>query len=394
MKRATRITSISVAILAAATLAACSSSKSGGGSGSGSGSSTGAGSGGVDAAGLAQAKALVAQYDTAPTKIPQSVALPSKPPAGKTLAFLVQEGVSSNALIGNAEKEAVQAIGWNYVEIPYDGSNPATLQAAFATALTKHADVVNLTAIPTSLFGASTLAAYKSAHVPIIVGAEAPLPPANDPVIQSGDADGPSTFQQAAKVVAAWFVADSGGKGNAVIESVPSLSVIPPWIDEFKSEVQTLCPTQCGVQVVNATLTQATSPGQNGTLLTSALRRNPNYKYLLFSDATFASGINSALSSAGLSDIRVGGSDFQSEQAAALRAHTQAAWTGVSLQNLAYGNVDYAIRAVMGVPLTSNNDQLPIELVTAANIGNQTTFNQPTDSLQQYEKIWQVASTS
>ena len=382
MNRATRITGIAVAAVAATVLAACSSSKS---------SDGGSGSGGVDAAGLTQAKAIVSQFDTAPSKIPQSVPLPTKPPAGKTLAFLVQQGVASNALIGNAEKAAVQAIGWNFVEIPYDGSNPATLQAAFSIALAKHADVVNLTAIPTSLFGASTIAAYKSAGVPIVVGAEAPVPPAGDPVIQSGDADGPSTFQQAAKVVAAWFVADSGGKGKAVIESVPSLSVIPPWVDEFKSEVSTLCPKLCAVQVVNATLTQATSPGQNGTLLTSALRRNPSYKYLLFSDATFASGINAALSSAGLTDVKVGGSDFQSEQAAALRSHTQAAWTGVSLQNLAYGNVDYALRAVEHAPLTSNNDQLPIELVTADNIGSQTTFNQPADSLQQYLKIWQVA---
>jgi ribose transport system substrate-binding protein len=369
-------------MLAAGMLAACNSADAGGSSGSGA----------VDSTGLTQAKAIVAQYNSAPTKIPQTVPLPSKPPTGKTLAFLVQQGVSANALVGNAEKAAVQGIGWNFVEIPYDGSNPATLQAAFSTALSKHADVVNLTAIPTSLFGASTLAAYKSAHVPIVVGAEAPVPPAGDPVIQTGDPDGPATFQLAAKVVAAWFVADSGGKGSAVIESVPTLSVIGTWVDEFKSEVSTLCPKLCKVQVVNATLTQATSPGENGTLLTSTLRRNPSYKYLFFSDATFASGINSALSSAGLTDIKVGGSDFQSEQAAALRSHTQAAWTGVSLQNLAYGNVDYALRAVEGAPLTTNNDQLPIELVTPENIGDQTTFNQPADSLQQYEKLWQGPS--
>lgn len=384
MKTATRITGVSGALFAAAMLAACSSS------GSGSGPS-GSSAGGVDTAGLAKAKAIVAQFHAAPKQIPQTVPLPSKPPTGKTLAFLVQQGVSSNALIGNAEKAAVQALGWKYVEIPYDGSNPATLQAAFATALSRHANVVTLTAIPTSLFGKSTISNYQRAGVPIVVGAEAPVPPPNNPVVQTGDADGPATFQQAAKVVAAWFVADSGGEGNAVVESVPSLSVIPPWVNEFKSEVHALCPKLCGVQVVNATLTQATSPGQNGTLVTSALRRNPSYKYLLFSDATFASGINAALSSAGLTDIKVGGSDYQSEQAAALRSHTQAAWTGVSLQNLAYGNVDYAVRAVMHAPLTSNNDQLPIELMTPSNIGNQTTFNQPPDSLQQYEKIWHVA---
>jgi hypothetical protein len=345
----------------------------------------------VDAAGLAQAKAIVAKFNKPPTTIGQTVPLPKPPAAGKTLAFLVQQGVPSNALIGNSEREAAKAIGWKYVEIPYDGSNPATLQSAFNSALTRGATATTLTAIPTSVFGASTIAAYKKAGVPIIVGAEAPVPPSG-PVIY-GDADGPATFVQAAKTVAAWFVSDSGGSGKAVIENVPSLTVIPPWISAFQAEVKTLCPKLCGVKVVNSTLTQAVSPGQNGALLAATLKRNPSYKYLLFSDATFSSGINSALASAGLNGIKIGGSDFQSEQASALRSKTQSAWTGVSLQQLAYGNVDYALRAVEGAPLTTNNDDLPIELVTSANIGSQTTFNLPANSLQQYEKIWKVPVT-
>ena len=73
------------------------------------------------------------------------------------------------------------------------------------SALTQHATAVTLTAIPTSVFGASVIAAYQRAGVPIIVGAEAPVPPPSKEVY--GDADGPATFQEAAKVVAAWFVA-------------------------------------------------------------------------------------------------------------------------------------------------------------------------------------------
>jgi ribose transport system substrate-binding protein len=370
-------------ILAAAIalLAGCSSSKA----------DSGSSSSGVDAAGVSQAKAIVAKFNKPPATIGQTVPLPKAPPAGKTLAFLVQEGVPSNALIGQAEGAAAKAIGWKYIEIPYDGSNPATLQSAFNSALIQHATAVTLTAIPTSVFGTSIVAAYQRAGVPIIVGAEAPVPPPSKEIY--GDADGPTTFAQAAKVVAAWFVADSGGQGKAVIENVSSLTVIPIWVDAFQAEVKALCPKLCAVKVVNATLTEAVSPGQNGSLLATALERSPGYKYLLFSDATFASGINSALASAGLTGIKIGGSDFQVEQAAALRSHTQAAWTGVSLQQLAYGDVDYALRAVEGVPLTTNNNTLPIELMTSANIGNQTTFNQPANSLQQYEKIWKVPVT-
>jgi ribose transport system substrate-binding protein len=366
---------------AIALLAGCSSSGS-------SGSASGSNSGAVDAAGVAQAKAIVAKFNNPPAGIGQTVPLPKAPPAGKTLAFLVQEGVPSNALIGQAEGAAAKAIGWKYIEIPYDGSNPATLQSAFNSALIKHATAVTLTAIPTSVFGASIIAAYQRAGVPIIVGAEAPVPPPSKEIY--GDADGPATFVEAAKVVAAWFVADSDGQGKAVIENVSSLTVIPIWVDAFQAEVKALCPKLCAVKVVNATLTEAVSPGQNGSLLASALQSSRGYKYLLYSDATFATGINTALASAGLTGIKIGGSDFQVEQAAALRSHTQAAWTGVSLQQLAYGNVDYALRAVEGAPLTTNNNTLPIELMTSTNIGSQTTFNQPADSLQQYEKIWQV----
>lgn len=377
---AVRTTYLFLAV-ATALLAGCSSS----------GSDSGSSSGSVDAAGVSQAKAIVAKFNKPPATIGQTVPLPKAPPAGKTLAFLVQEGVPSNALIGQAEGVAAKAIGWKYIEIPYDGSNPATLQSAFNSALTQHATAVTLTAIPTSVFGASIIAAYQRAGVPIIVGAEAPVPPPSKEIY--GDADGPATFQEAAKVVAAWFVANSDGQGKAVIENVSSLTVIPIWVAEFQAEVKALCPKLCAVKVVNATLTEAVSPGQNGSLLATALQRSPGYKYLLFSDATFSSGINTALASAHLTGIKIGGSDFQVEQAAALRSHTQAAWTGVSLQQLAYGDVDYALRAVEGVPLTTNNNTLPIELMNSANIGQQTTFNQPANSLQQYEKIWKVPVT-
>lgn len=365
-----------------------------GSSGSGSGSGSSASNTAIDAAGLSQAKSIVASLEKTPTTIPQTVPLPKAPPKGIRFADLVQENVAPQAIMAADMKAAVDALGWNFEEISYDPAAPATLQQALNTALAKHAQVVTMTSQSPSLFGSSIIAAYQKAGVPIIVQAVAPAPArsANSPVI--GDPAGPATYAKEASAVAAWFVADSGGEGKAILDSVPGFDIEVGWQAAFTGEVKKLCPTACSVKVVDSTIATSLNATANATYLTAQLQRNPSYKYLIYDDGVFASGITAALQSAGLSGIKIAGADFDAEQAAALRSGTELAWTGQGVLGIADGVVDYAARYIEHVPLTSGNDQLETQILTQSTIGNQTMFNEPANSLQQYEKLWQVPATS
>jgi ribose transport system substrate-binding protein len=131
--------------------------------------------------------------------------------------------------------------------------------------------------------------------------------------------------------------------------------------------------------------------GQEPGIVVSALRSNPSYKYVFYDDGDFGIGINSALSAAGLTGVKIGGGDFQPEQAKALAAGTQSVWTGENLTDIGYTGVDVALRFVEGMSIAEDNNAQPTQLLTKQTIGDQTDFEQPADALDQWKKLWQVS---
>jgi ABC-type sugar transport system substrate-binding protein len=316
--------------------------------------------------------------------------LPTAPPKGKTIVYLYDGTVSSQTVLANEVKLAAAAVGWHYHGISFQQSNPATLIAGLQAALEKHPTVVASAAQQYSQLGASIIAAYKKANVPLIFGGQATPLPASPLLL--GNPGGPEMYQLGGKDLAAWFVANSKGKGKVLDLNIPALSTLKPLFDSFDQEVKALCPG-CQVKQVNMTIAQATG-GSQASVVVAALQRNPGYKYAFYSDGAFASGIASALSSAGLSGVQIFGYDMQAEQAADLKAGTEAAWGGLSLKTYGCELVDLALRYAEKAPSgDSNDDVMPTEVVTHANIGNQTGYDQPANVLQQYEKIWKVPAT-
>jgi ribose transport system substrate-binding protein len=373
----------SVLLATVAVSAACSTpsgSSSSAGTSNTSGATTSAGK-----AAVAAAQAVVAKYANTPASIPVTTPLKSPAPKGKTLIFLTQGNVPGVVKLGQGEQQAAAAIGWNFSEVNYDASNPATLQSALSTALIKHPTVVSLTGTDPAQIGASTLAAYAAAGIPIIDSTAADVTVTKTLL---GDPGGPSSYAASAQAAAAWFVVNSGGTGKALVATVSGLTILGVYADAFVAEVKTLCPS-CSAKIVPVPVSAAVG-GQEPGLVVAALRSNPGYKYLFFDDGDFGIGINSALSSAGISGIKIGGGDFQPQEAAALKAGTQSVWTGENLTDIGYTVVDVALRYVEGMPITEDSNPQPVELMTQTNIGDATDFQQPADALQQWETLWHV----
>jgi ribose transport system substrate-binding protein len=325
-----------------------------------------------------------------PTSITQTTQLPSKAPSGKSIIF-VSNGLAATERIATGVHEAADAIGWSYSEIHFDAANPATLESALLTALAKKPSAVAEAGSPQSTFGTSTIAAYKAAGVPIILGSVAPIL-LGDPIY--GTPAGEASEQVVGKDLADWFIANSDGKGKALLENYTSAPVLNVFRDAFIAEVKALCP-DCSTKVVP--VTQADVDG--GTLITkviAAARTNPSYKYIFFDNGQFADGILSALSAAGLSGLIIGGRSIDPYGKEALAAGTEAVWTGQSYYLQGEAMVDVALRTMLGAPGSSNNDVIPVQLITKANVSQMTGqfYNFPTSSLQQYEKLWGVPTTA
>jgi ribose transport system substrate-binding protein len=370
-------------------LAACSSSSSSTSSSTSSTGSSTSSTGSASSSAVAEANAAVTKALTTPTTITQTTPLSGKVPSGKSIIF-VSQGLAATERIATGVHEAANAIGWSYSEIHYDAANPATLESALLTALAKKPSVVAEAGSPQSTFGTSTIAAYKAANVPIILGSVAPIT-VGAPIY--GSPAGAASEQVVGKDLADWFIANSAGKGKALLENYTSAPVLNVFRDAFIAEVKALCP-DCSTKVVAVTQADVDA----GTLVTkviAAARTNPSYKYVFFDNGQFADGVLSALSSAGISGLIIGGRSIDPYGKAAIAAGTEAVWTGQSYYAQGEAIVDVALRTLLGEPGSSNDDVIPTQLITKANVAEMTGqfYNFPTSSLEQYEKLWGVPST-
>src|ERR1700691_1949383 len=155
--RRSRLAGAGLAAAALLALAACSSASSSSASAPAStapasAASTAAGTASASAAGttssdVAAATAAVKSASTMPTTIPETQALPSAPPKGKTVLFLQCEEVQCG-YEGDGLKAAAAAIGWNLKVLNFQAANPATLVGALQTGLQYHPVAAFFSGVP------------------------------------------------------------------------------------------------------------------------------------------------------------------------------------------------------------------------------------------------------
>ena len=379
-RRSRLLLTTTIAVAVAGALTACGSSPPTSPSASVGGSAPR----GDAAAAVAKAQVVVNRYRLAPTKIPVSTHLKSPAPRGKTVVALTIGNVPAAVKLFSGVKAAADAVGWNYIDVDYDQSNPATLQSALSTALIKHPTVVVLTGTDPNKLGASTVAAYRAAKVPLIALEQTGATSTGTVLVSNADA----SFGAQAEALAAWFVVDSKGTGKALVASVQGVAGLMNFSNSFVQDVHKLCST-CAAKIVPVPIASALG-GQEPTTVVSALRSNSSYKYVFFDDGSFASGIDSAVAAAGLTGVKIGGQDFQPAQAEALRSHAEAVWTGENVVAIGYIAIDVALRHLEGMSIAQDSNAQGTQLMTASNIGTATDFGQPADALEQWKKLWKV----
>jgi ribose transport system substrate-binding protein len=375
---------IALALAACGSSSSSTSSSSAGSSGSTGSTATNASSSGSGS--TSAAAAALTPYKTLPTSINITTPLNSAPPKGKTIVMLGTNN-PSNVIIQQGLAKLAKTAGWNYSLVTYDPANPGTFTQAETTALAKHPQYLVEAGLPLT---ASQLAMAKNAGAKWILDSVYPVS-VTDPVIGQVDAYAQDALM--GKITADYFVNDSGGKGNAVIEHVPAYPILNGFTDGFSKEVKAQCPA-CKTSTTNITIPDLVA-GKTPSTLVSALRSNPSANYLVFDDGPFADGITSALAGAGLKDkVKVIGEAADQAGIAALKNGTESAWTGFDPGYQAYEDMDIAFRNAEGmtVPLDQEAQQ-PTQLLTKDTIGSTTNWAAPTDAEAQFLKLWHLQSS-
>ena len=366
-------------------LAACGSSSSSSTSSGSSGSANAAATSSSGSASTSAAAAALTPYKTLPTTINITTPLKSAPPAGKTIVMLGTNN-PSNVIVQQEMAKLSKDAKWNFSVVSYDPANPGTFTQAETTALSKHPQYLVEAGLPLT---ASQLAMAKSAGAKWILDSVYPVN-VTAPVIAQSDAYAQDALM--GKIIADYFVSDSGGKGNAVIEHVPSYPILDGFTTGFANEVKAQCPT-CKMSTTNITIPDLVA-GKAASELVSALRSNPSANYLVFDDGPFADGITSALSAAGLSKVKVIGEAADTAGIAALKNGSEAAWTGFDPGYESYENMDIAFRDTEGMPIPlAQEAQQPTQLLTKDTIGSTTNWSAPTDAEAQWLKLWHLSGS-
>jgi ribose transport system substrate-binding protein len=374
-------------LVLALAVAACGSSSSSTTSASSAASSSGGSSTAASSgsASTSAAAAALAPYKALPTTINITTPLKSAPPSGKTIVMLGTNN-PSNVIIQQGLAKLAQMAHWNYSLVSYDPANPGTFTQAETTALAKHPQYLVEAGLPLT---ASQLAMAKSAGAKWILDSVYPVS-VTSPVIGQVDAYAQDALM--GKITADYFVSDSGGKGNAVIEHVPAYPILDGFTTGFANEVKAQCPG-CKLTTTNITIPDLVA-GKVSSDLVSALRSNPSANYLVFDDGPFADGVTSALSAAGLNGkVKIIGEAADQAGIAALKNGSEAAWTGFDPGYQAYEDMDIAFRDAEGatIPL-SQEAQQPTQLLTKDTIGSTTNWSAPTDAQAQFLKLWHLSS--
>jgi ribose transport system substrate-binding protein len=350
-------------------------------------------SGGAAAAssgnGVAQAQSQVTKWMTVPKTIPQDAPLPRRAPKGKSIAFLT-DTLPATVQENDGVEAAARAIGWKFYSISIDPNNPSSYVTGLQNALTHHPTIVSMPGEAPADLPASILKTYKQAHVPIVFASTSPVKTSHWIL---GTPNGAPYNVLSGNVISDWFIANSKGTGQALFVNVPIFPILKSVQTGFDQPIAKQCP-KCVVKTINVSFPEI----QSGTVVSdvvSTLKSNPNLNYVIFDLGNFADGLPSALAAAGLSKVKVAGVGMDTEGAAALGTKTEAAWTGQSFYYVGYSIVDTALRWLEGVKFPSAGlDTLsPTQLLTSANIGKVSNWNQPVNSLAQFEKLWKVPIT-
>jgi ribose transport system substrate-binding protein len=376
-------TTLVAAFALALAVAACGSDKKDNAATSSSSSASSSSGGSSDSGGIATAKAQLQKFQAAPTQITITDPLKSAPPSGKTLVMLGTND-PNNVKLQKSLKSLAGLVKWNYEQVNYDPANPATFKAAVNTAITKKANYIAEAGIPLT---ADVIAKVKAAGAKWVLTSVYPAD-VKDPVIV--DSNAYANDQQMGKVLADFFVADSGGKGNVLVEHVPAYPILGGFTDGFQAEVKALCP-DCKVKIQDITIPDLAA-GKVPSVMVSALRKNPDANYLAFDVGPFAGGIDSALAAAGLSNkVKIIGEAADEAAMSALKTGKHAAWTGYDPVYSTYVMMDAMFRDSLGMPIDEAKAGVqPTQILTKANVGDATTWGAPKDALDQFKKLWQL----
>jgi ribose transport system substrate-binding protein len=254
-------------------------------------------------------------------------------------------------------------------------------------ALGLHPSAVTLSGIPAADGWASVEPAYKAAGVPIIPMFLGPTQLDSTVIANIG---GPPSRASTAVTMARWFIADSGGKGHALLQRVDGFPVLKVWSDTFASTVSAEC-SECKITTLSNTIADASGGGIVSSIIPK-LVADPSINYL-FGDLEFYDGLPAAMRAASLTGrVKVAGQTPDIIGENYLKQGVFSAATPAGNNYAGWLAADAAFRYLMHLPIpAADNGYLPYQLLfPKTNFDINPGYDKPSDYPAQFKALWKV----
>jgi ribose transport system substrate-binding protein len=349
-----------------------------------SSSSAGA-SGSSDSEVVAKAQEVVDPFLKPPTSVGTDEALSKTPPSGKkviALSCALDVCKDWRDQVGIA----AETLGWTSEGISFDGTPEDTLKKV-NQAVSQGPDGIIINGVPRETYESAAQAAADK-DIPIVTQMGELEGEATPPFIAVQDRA--EQFDVMANGTGSWVIADSKGKGNALVLAYANFPLSERIAATTKKTIDDNCP-DCKTKLLRV---QAADTGTKlPANVVSEIQRDPSINYVVLQDAAMAGGLDAALREAGLTEkVKVLGNNVTPEVIQSTLDGTNLGWMAFSLRAAAYQGIDALARHLVG----DDQVDLPLmnQILTKDNLPADPTpdtwQNLPPDLADQYKKLWQV----
>jgi len=352
------------------------------------GGGTSSGTGSANAAGVQEAKQLVAQQK-APVGFPNLPSFDASKARGKSVWFISNLGSNSFTTdLYNPFKQALEQFG---VTVHFfDGQGQASIEArGIEEAVAAHTDEIFIQDFATSTTQGAVNDAHK-ANIPVVEWANQD---AGQPPAAGNQAETTYCYSCAGKYIADDVIATSNGNVHAVI--ITSSDVPPSTFetDGILNEFHRLCPSTCKATTQDVLIADWSTrlPVMGRTIVAD---HSVNWVIPMYDpETTF---LNPGIIQAGAAD-RVKVCSYNATQGAVVQLKQSGnplyCDIGSSLAWSGYACADMVLRVLTGTP-PLKDEQIPLRTFDRTNVANvdfsapQPTWYGTVDFTKAYDKIW------
>ena len=338
--------------------------------------------------GVEAAKAAIAEFTTPSEKIGVTKPLTGKPPK-KTIAWLECE-LETCTPITQGFKDATAALGWDLKVISSKSADPGP---AMQQAIDAGVDFIASSGESPALYKEQAAAA-KAKGIKILSCYDTTLP---DPEANLYTQCGDTTFvEKTGPLMANWAIADSDGKANVLVVSIPDFAVLKSLTDAYKAEMAKNCP-DCKIEELNVSVDDLVG-GKVPAAVASKLQSNKDTNYVFNAFGGLPQGLTPALKSAGLLDqVKIYGQDFSPFNLQEIVDGTNKSWSADPKHYAGWLMTDAAARLSLDMPLDEERAAaaLPTFIVQDAKTAKDILDTQdgdwnPPNMAESFKKLWGV----